>query len=165
MQTKLVPSLSASLFVFSGFLVLVGAAAGLGGLATAHGLAAWYPSLAKPAFNPPAWVFGPVWSILYVLMAVSALLVWRKAWPSRGAKLGLALFACQLGLNVLWSVIFFGLQAPGLALVELVLLWLAIAAWTAATWRVSRPAALLILPYLAWVSFAGVLNAAIWRLN
>lgn len=164
-RTKLVPSLAASVFVLSGMLVMVGTAAGLGGLATAQGMDGWYQTLEKPAFSPPDGVFGPVWTTLYLLMVISAFLVWRQGWPSREAKLALSLFGIQLGLNMLWSVLFFGLQSPGAAFVELVMLWAAIAAWMAASWRVSRAAGALILPYLAWVTFAGVLNAAIWRLN
>lgn len=164
-RTKLVPSLSASLLVLSGLLVICGVAAGIGGLATATSVGGWYQTLERPAFAPPNWLFGPVWTVLYGLMAVSAFLVWRQGWPAREAKIALALFGAQLALNVLWSVVFFGLQAPGAAFVELVMLWLAILAWLLSSWRVSRLAGLLIVPYLAWVTFAGVLNAAIWRLN
>jgi tryptophan-rich sensory protein len=112
----------------------------------------------------PDWIFGPVWTLLYLMMAVSAWLVWRQA-GFAGAKLPRALFAVQLALNSLWSVLFFGLQNPGAAAVEIVLLWLAILATTVSFFRQSKVAGWLMVPYLAWVSFASVLNFAIWRLN
>ena len=109
------------------FLVVCFAAAGIGGAVTTPKIATWYATLAKPSWNPPNWIFGPVWSALYFCMAVAAWLVWRQGGFS-GAKLPLTLFAVQLVLNVLWSCIFFGLENPGLAFVEVLLLWLAIAA-------------------------------------
>ncbi len=140
------------------------AAAGIGGLLTAASVDDWYQTLAKPAWTPPDWVFGPVWSALYLMMAVAAWLVWRSTdWStSRGP---LTLFGVQLALNVAWSGCFFALQRPGLALVELVVLLAAIVATTAAFWRNSRLAAVLMLPYLLWSTFALGLNFSIWRLN
>ena len=140
------------------------AAAGLGGLVTAPNIPNWYAELAKPAWNPPSWVFGPVWSCLYLMMAVSAWLVWRQA-GFADAKLPLALFAVQLGLNSLWSILFFGLHSPGLAAVDIILLWIAILATLITFWKRSTWAGILLVPYLAWVSFAAVLNLVIWRLN
>jgi tryptophan-rich sensory protein len=138
------------------FLVLCQAVGAGAGFATSAAVRDWYPALAKPFFNPPPWVFAPAWTLLYVLMAVAAWRVWRT---------GPLLFGLQLALNLLWSVLFFGLRSPGLALAEVVLLWLAIAA-TALSFRPhDKTAAVLMLPYLAWVSFAAVLNAAIWYLN
>jgi translocator protein len=125
---------------------------------------AWYASLEQPAWAPPDWVFGPVWTALYATMGVAAWLVWRT-WGFTGARLALGLYVVQLVLNGMWSWIFFGLQRPGLALVEILALWVAIVATTVAFWRIRRPAGLLLLPYLAWVAFAALLNAAIWRLN
>ena len=116
-------------------------------------------------FNPPAWVFGPVWTLLYVMMGVAAFLVWQRGWSAAGVKIALAFFVLQLALNGLWSVLFFGLQSPGLALIEIVLLWLAIAVTTVLFWRVTPPAGLILLPYWAWVSFATILNGSIWMLN
>ena len=139
-------------------------AAGLGGFVTAPNIPNWYADLAKPAWNPPSWVFGPVWSCLYLMMAVSAWLVWRRAGFSE-AKLPLALFAVQLGLNSLWSILFFGLHSPGLAAVDIILLWIAILATLITFWKRSTWAGILLVPYLAWVSFAAVLNLVIWRLN
>ena len=104
------------------------AVGGLSGFATARGVAEWYPTLIKPSFNPPSWIFGPVWTVLYAMMGIAAFLVWKRGLGSDGVKLALAAFAVQLGLNGLWSILFFGMHAPGWALVEIVLLWLAIAA-------------------------------------
>jgi tryptophan-rich sensory protein len=138
---------------------------GLSGYATAGGVSTWYPTLVKPSFNPPAWVFGPVWTLLYILMGVAAFLVWRQGLASEGVRLALIAFAVQLALNGLWSILFFGLQAPGWALVEIILLWLAIVATLVLFWRVVPAAGGLLIPYLAWVSFATVLNASLWWLN
>ena len=140
------------------------AAAGLGSVVTTSKIPNWYADLTKPVWTPPGWLFGPVWTALYLGMAIAAWLVWRK----RGigaAKLPLALFAIQLTLNSLWSVLFFGFQQPGMALIDILLLWCAILATLIAFWRHSTLAGLLLVPYLAWVSFAVALNWAIWRLN
>ena len=146
-------------------LAAVFAAAGVGSHFTARSVAGWYPTLAKPSWTPPGAVFAPVWTALYFLMAVAAWLVWRKAGGLAAARLPLALFAVQLALNAAWSILFFGLRMPGLAFGELVLLWLAIAATLAAFQRVVPAAGFLLAPYLAWVTFAGALNFALWRLN
>jgi translocator protein len=123
----------------------------------------WYARLEKPDWNPPSWVFGPVWTTLYLLMGVAAWLVWDR---HRGAaRVALALFVVQLVFNAMWSYLFFGLQAPGLAFAEIVLLWLLIVATAVLFWRARRVAGVLLLPYLAWVSFAAVLNFTIWQLN
>ena len=138
---------------------------GLSGFATARGVADWYPTLVKPSFNPPAWVFGPMWTVLYIMMGVAAFLVWRKGLDVGGVRIALTAFAVQLALNGLWSILFFAMQAPGWALVEIALLWLAIVATLIAFWRVTAAAGWLLVPYLAWVSFATVLNGSIWMLN
>ncbi|HEY8506360.1 MAG TPA: TspO/MBR family protein [Gemmataceae bacterium] len=144
-------------------LVCFGVAA-LGGAVTYPAVGDWYTSLAKPSWTPPGWVFGPVWTVLFACMAVAAWLVWRRAgWEN--ARTALSLFALQLGLNLAWSFLFFGLHRPGAALADVVLLWLAIAATVRAFWRHSPAAGALLLPYLAWVSFAAALNFAIWRMN
>jgi tryptophan-rich sensory protein len=124
----------------------------------------WYAALAKPSWNPPSYVFAPVWTILYVLMGITAWLVWRRFGFS-GAPVSLGLFLFQLVLNGLWSYLFFGLHDLGLAFLDIVALWLAILATTIAFWRISVPAGALLLPYLAWVSFASALNLQLWRLN
>jgi tryptophan-rich sensory protein len=141
------------------------AVGGLSGFATAGGVATWYPTLVKPAFNPPAWVFGPVWTALYLTMGVAAFLVWKRGVDSAGVGVAMTAFAVQLVINGLWSVLFFGLQAPGLAFVDIVALWLAIGATVFLFWRVVPVAGWLMLPYWAWVSFAAVLNGSIWILN
>jgi tryptophan-rich sensory protein len=125
---------------------------------------AWYESLAKPAWTPPDAVFGPVWTILYVLMAVAAWRVWREHGFGR-ATTALGLYFGQLALNATWSFLFFGLHSPGAALLEILALWLAILATIVTFARRDRLAAGLLVPYLIWVSYAAVLNAAIWRLN
>lgn len=124
----------------------------------------WYTTLRKPSWNPPAWIFGPVWTALYTVMAVAAWLVWKRG--GFAARRGpLALFLTQLVLNAAWTPLFFGLHQPGLAFAEIVCLWLAIAATLAAFRPLSRTAAWLLAPYLAWVTFAAALNFALWRLN
>ncbi|HLL14257.1 MAG TPA: TspO/MBR family protein [Pyrinomonadaceae bacterium] len=139
------------------------AAAVVGSLYTTPAIPTWYASLQKPAWNPPNWVFGPAWTLLYLMMAVAVWLVWRE----RGLTAGVALtlFAVQLILNAFWSVIFFGWRRPDLALVEIFFLWAAIFATMLAFWRISQFAAWLMWPYLLWVTFAGFLNLAIWKLN
>ncbi|MDD4004905.1 MAG: tryptophan-rich sensory protein [Elusimicrobiaceae bacterium] len=124
----------------------------------------WYASLSKPAWNPPDRLFAPVWTALYLLMAVALWLVWKtESVPAR--KTALVLFGVQLVLNAGWPLIFFGWRSPGVALAELLILWLAVAATLAVFAKQSRTAAWLLAPYLAWLSFAGALNFAIWRLN
>jgi tryptophan-rich sensory protein len=140
------------------------AAAGLGSLVTTPRINGWYAELDKPFFNPPSWIFGPVWTALFLAMAVAGWLVWRKRGFS-GARVALTLFGLQLFLNVLWSTLFFGLKSPGAALIEIVVLWLAILGTTLAFRQTSRTAAMLLVPYLAWVAFATLLNLEIWRLN
>ena len=136
----------------------------VGGSGAAFPPGEWYRQLAKPPLNPPAWVFGPVWTLLYILMGVSAWLVWlRPGLPA--ARIPLLLFAAQMALNGAWSWIFFGSHQVGLALIDIVLLWAAITATLISFWRIRKPAAVLLIPYLLWVSFATYLNAALWRLN
>ena len=131
------------------FLVVCFAAAGIGGAVTTPKIGTWYATLVKPSWNPPNWIFGPVWSALYCCMAVAGWLVWRQE-GLVAAKLPLALFAVQLVLNVLWSCIFFGLEMPAFAFVEVLLLWTAIAATMVTFWPRSMIAGLLFVPYLAW---------------
>jgi translocator protein len=145
-------------------LILCFTVAGVGGLITAPSIPNWYASLAKPSWTPPGWIFGPVWSVLYLSMAVAAWLVWRQAGLARAA-VPMALFGIQLLLNALWSWLFFGVHSPGAAAVDIVLLWIAIAATMVAFWHRSTLAGMLFVPYLVWVSFASALNLAIWRLN
>ena len=124
----------------------------------------WYASLVKPAWTPPNAVFGPVWTVLYVLMGIAAWLVWLKAGFS-GATAPLVLFIVQLGLNALWSYLFFGMHQPMLAFFEIVILWIMILLTLIYFWRVRPVAGALLLPYLRWVGFASALNFQLWRLN
>ena len=136
----------------------------LASILTARGVREWYPKLRKPKGTPPSWVFGPVWTTLYLLMAVAAWLVWRDyGW--RGGRSALLLFLGQLALNAAWSGIFFGARMPSLALGEIVLLWLAILFNIVVFHWLNPLAALLLVPYLAWVTYASYLNFGIWRLN
>ena len=151
-------------FALAGFVAVCFAAAALGVWLTGNAIESWYVTLNKPAWNPPNWLFGPVWSVLYLLMAIAAWIVWRhRGWHA--GRVPLVLFAVQLALNAAWSGLFFGLRSPGAGMVEIILLWGAILATLISFGRVSRGAAALMVPYLLWVSFAAVLNLAIWRLN
>jgi tryptophan-rich sensory protein len=146
------------------FVAVCFAVAGTGGAVTAPKIGTWYATLAKPSWTPPDWIFAPVWSLLYLSMAVAAWLVWRQSgWA--GAVAPLTLFGVQLLLNASWSWVFFGLERPGLALADVLLLLAAIAATTVAFWRRSKLAGMLFLPCLTWVGFASALNFAVWRLN
>jgi tryptophan-rich sensory protein len=137
-------------------------AAGLGAMVTTPALRPWYADLHKPPWAPPNWLFGPVWTVLYVAMAVAAWLVWgRSGLMDRPMKM----FVLQLALNVAWSGVFFGLRSPGAAFAEIIAMWLAILATLMEFWKVSSAAGWLLFPYLLWVSFAAVLNFSIWRLN
>ena len=139
------------------------AAAAVGSVATASSVGSWYRTLVKPPWTPPDWVFGPVWTLLYAAMGVAAWLVWRSTTAVR--ERALTLFGVQLGLNVAWSWLFFGLRRIDLALVDIAALWVAIALTIRAFARARSAAAWLLVPYLAWVSFAAVLNAALLQLN
>lgn len=125
----------------------------------------WFQSLTLPWFYPPGWLFGVVWTVLFTLIGIAAYLVYRQGTDSRAVRVALGLFALQMAVNVTWSPAFFELQAPGVALGIIGLLWLLIAATIAAFDRVDRRAALLVVPYLAWVTFAALLNGSIWLLN
>jgi tryptophan-rich sensory protein len=145
-------------------LVICFGASAIGSAATISQIDGWYATLEKPSFNPPNWIFGPVWSLLFFLMAISVWLVWRR-WGWKAAQLALVVFLVQLGANVLWSILFFGMQRPDLAFFEICLLWLLIVFTIGLFFRKSKLAGGLMIPYLAWVSFAAVLNFMIWRLN
>lgn len=137
----------------------------IGGVATASSVSTWYVALRKPPFTPPSWVFGPVWTTLYAMMGVAAWLVWRMGLEKPTVRTALTIFLVQLALNTLWSLIFFGLRAPGWAFLEIIFLWSAIVLTTVRFFRLSIVAGALMLPYIAWVSFASVLNYYLWRLN
>ncbi len=134
-------------------------------VATAAGVSDWYPGLVKPWFTPPSGVFGPAWTLLYLLMGIALWLVWREAGTDDRARPALLAFAVQLALNALWSVLFFGLRSPGLAFAEILVLWGAITLTIVFFRRVSPLAAALLVPYWLWVGFATLLNGSIWILN
>ena len=158
------PTVLRQVALLLGFIATCFAAAGLGAAATTTSVGGWYQTLAKPSWNPPDWLFGPVWSVLYLMMSIAAWLVWRRGgWSA--SRPALTWFGIQLALNVLWSVVFFAMRQPGLAVVEIIVLWLAIVATVVAFRRASLAATVLMLPYLAWSTFAAVLNFTIWRLN
>jgi len=146
--------------------ILICQAAGLiGSFFTIPAIPTWYAMLKKPSFNPPNWVFGPVWTTLFVMMGVAVFLVWRKGLNTSQVKIALSIFGVQLILNTLWSLLFFGLRSPLAGLIEIWVLWIAITLTLVFFLKISLAAGLLLLPYLAWVSFAAILNLAIWRLN
>lgn len=145
-------------------LVICQLAGIIGSIFTAPAIPEWYASLEKPAFNPPNWIFSPVWIFLYLLMGVTLYILWQN-WPKKEAKTALFFFAIQLVLNALWSVIFFGLELPMVAFLEIIILWVFILMTMIKASRVSKAAIYLLLPYILWVNFAAVLNFFLWRLN
>jgi len=146
--------------------ILVCQAAGLvGSLFTSPAISSWYATIQKPSFNPPNWVFAPAWTLLFLLMGISLYLVWSKNWQDQEKKKALFVFAFQLLLNILWSILFFGLQSPLYAFIEIIILWLAILFTIISFYKISKPAAYLLLPYILWVSFASILNFSILILN
>jgi tryptophan-rich sensory protein len=147
------------------FVLLCLAAGAIGSIFTFSSIPGWYATLNKPVFTPPNWVFGPVWTTLYVLMGIAAYLVFRKGMKQKGVKDALMVFIVQLILNVLWSILFFGLHSPLYGLIGIVALWLAIALTIKKFYAISKPAVYLLVPYILWVSFAGILNLFVWILN
>jgi tryptophan-rich sensory protein len=148
-----------------GAVILCEACGVIGSVFTAPNVPTWYATLTKPSFNPPDWVFAPVWIFLFFLMGVSLFLVIRGGIKGRDVKIAVWLFAVQLVLNVLWTLIFFGLKMPFLAFIEIILLWVAILFTIIRFFPISKPAGYLLIPYIAWVSFAAVLNLSISILN
>jgi tryptophan-rich sensory protein len=146
-------------------IVICNLAGVVGTFFTSPSVRTWYTTIQRPSFSPPNWVFGPVWTTLFILMGIALFLVWDKGLKKKGVKIALVFFGIQLVLNALWSVIFFGLKSPLGAFIELCVLWVMILATIITFYRVSRPAAYLLIPYIAWVSFAGVLNFMIFYLN
>ncbi|MEM9291048.1 MAG: TspO/MBR family protein [Acidobacteriota bacterium] len=147
----------ASLIVFLGIVFIAGAS----GAAFQPG--EWYDGLSKPSWNPPSWVFGPVWSVLYVMIAISGWRLWRHR--EQGTQKALIFWGVNIVLNALWSWLYFGLRRPDLAFAEIVFIWLTIVATIAFAWRPDRSAGLLLVPYLLWVSFAAALNFTLWQMN
>lgn len=146
------------------FVAMSFAAPGLSAVLSLSGPGDWYDSLTKPWFNPPNWIFGPVWTVLYLSIGVSGWLVWRVGEPKERFR-PLSAFAFQWVLNAIWTPLFFGMQRPDIALIDILALWIAIAVTVALFFRVSRLAAALLVPYWLWVSFAALLNASLWWLN
>jgi translocator protein len=147
------------------FLGITYMAAIIGGTGTSAGLDQWYRSLEKPQFNPPDYVFGPVWTLLYTMMGISAYLVYEQGWNKLQVRRALTLYFIQLGLNALWPISFFSLRSTTLGLVNIVLLWIAIMLTIGAFYRISKKSAYLLIPYILWVTFAMILNFSLWDLN
>lgn len=146
--------------------IIVSELAGIiGSIFTVSAVPTWYETLAKPALNPPSWIFGHVWTTLYALMGIAAFLVWKKGWDRIDVRKALFVFGVQLILNASWSIVFFGLHSPLWALVNIIAMWIAIV-WTMILfYKISKPAIWLLVPYILWVSFATYLNYSIWMLN
>jgi len=136
-------------------------ASAIGGFFTTNSVSTWYVTLIKPPFNPPSWVFGPVWGILYLLMGISLYLVWIKKFD----KKAFTFFGIQLFLNALWSILFFGLKNPLFSFIEIIILWIAILMTIIYFYRINKNSAYLLIPYILWVTFASVLNFSIFILN
>ncbi|MFA5183117.1 MAG: TspO/MBR family protein [Syntrophales bacterium] len=137
----------------------------VGSIFTMPSIPTWYAALNKPFFNPPNWIFGPAWTLLYILMGIAAYLIWEKGWENKEVKLSLLHFAVQLGFNVAWSIVFFNYHSPWGAFIVIVILWLLILETILRFAKLSKTAAWLLLPYILWVSFASVLNLAVALLN
>ena len=137
----------------------------IGSFFTTPAIPTWYAILKRPPFAPPNWLFAPVWTTLFVLMGISAFLVWRRGLNDPQVKIALGIFIVQLILNALWSVMFFGLRSPLAGLIDIAILWIAILLTILNFFKISTAAGLLLIPYILWVSFAAVLNFSIWRLN
>lgn len=146
-------------------IVVCQLAGAIGAVFTTPSIPTWYAGLNKPSFQPPNWLFGPAWTLLYTLMGIALYLIWTKGLSAAGVKTALVVFGIQLLLNTLWSILFFGMKNPALALIEIVILWVAILLTLVRFYAISRTAGLLLVPYLLWVSFATVLNFSIVRLN
>ncbi len=146
--------------------ILISEAAGIiGSVFTSPSIPTWYAGIIKPTFSPPNWVFGPVWTTLFALMGIASYIVWKRGFERRDVRIALGMFALQLILNVTWSLIFFGLQNPALAFLEIIALWLAIALTIVSFYRINKNAAYLLITYVLWVSFDMFLNYTIWSLN
>lgn len=136
----------------------------IGSFFTKNSVSTWYTTINKPSFNPPSWVFAPVWTVLYVLMGIAGYLIWNQS-DLPAAKIALSLYVVQLVLNTLWSILFFGIKNPGVAFFEIIILLILIIGTTVLFWRINPWAGALMIPYIMWVSFASYLNYTIWQLN
>lgn len=137
----------------------------IGSFFTSPAIQGWYANIIKPSFNPPSWIFGPVWTVLFIMMGIAAAIIWSKGLDDKAVKIALIVFIVHLVLNVLWSVFFFGMQNPGLAFIDIIVLWLMIALVIYLFYMIDHRAGYILIPYILWVSFAAVLNFTIWRLN
>lgn len=140
-------------------------AGAIGSAFTTTGLDSWYQTIVKPSFNPPNWIFGPVWSTLYLLMGIALYLLWQKGLQDKFIKNSFILFLIHLAVNSLWSIVFFGLQNPGLAFLVIIILWFMILTLIIRFYKIDKRSAWLLVPYILWVSFASVLNFSIWQIN
>lgn len=140
-------------------------AGAIGSAFTFTGIDSWYQTIAKPSFNPPNWIFGPVWTTLYILMGLAFYLIWQAGLKDKFNKDSFILFLVHLAINSLWSIVFFGLQNPGLAFLVIIVLWFMILILIMRFYKIDKRAAWLLIPYILWVSFASVLNFSIWQLN
>jgi translocator protein len=146
-------------------ILIVFVAGSIGTLATTSELTTWYAALTKPSWTPPNWAFGPIWSTLYVLMGIALFLVWKEGLDRKDVKFAILIFAVQLFLNILWSLVFFGMHSIFGGLILILILWIAIFANIIAFYVISKPAGLLLIPYLIWVSIASYLNYTVYLLN
>ncbi len=137
----------------------------IGGLFTSQTIPTWYQTIKKPAFTPPNWIFGPVWTLLYLLMGIALYLVWKSAAPGKAKALAVFFFFAQLALNVLWSFLFFFLKNPLAGFIDIIVLWISILVTILLFYPLSKVGALLLVPYILWVTFASVLNYFLWQLN
>lgn len=145
--------------------IIVFVAAAIGSVSTSSQITTWYTTLAKPAWTPPNWIFGPVWTTLYILMGIALFLVWRQGLDRRDVQFAILIFAVQLILNTLWSVVFFGMQSIFGGFIIILILWIAILANIIAFYMISKPAGLILIPYIIWVSIASYLNYSVYLLN
>ena len=164
MSAAIVRTRGNELLGLGAFVALCLGISAIGGWITAESVGTWYRTLQKPVFNPPDWVFAPVWSVLYLMIAVAGWRVWRSHGMA-GVRFAMTAYAVQLALNLAWSFLFFGGRMIAVALAEIVLLFAAIILNAVLFWRIDRVAGWLLAPYAAWVAFAGVLNLALWHLN
>lgn len=147
-------------------IVICQAAGFFGSLFTTPKIATWYQGVTKPSFNPPNYLFGPVWTLLFILMGISLYIIWISKFKDRTYKKEvITIFAIQLVLNIFWSILFFGFESPMLAFFEIIALWVSIFATIIGFYKISKIASLILIPYILWVSFASVLNFFIWKLN
>lgn len=154
-----------NILLFLSSVIICQSAGIIGSVFTTPAIPTWYANINKPSFRPPNWVFAPIWATLFLLMGIALFLIWRKGLTRKDVKTAFAFFIFHLVLNTLWSILFFGLKSPFAAFIEIIFLWAAILTSIILFFRISKIAAYLLIPYILWVSFASVLNFAIWRLN